>query len=112
MNSNDRSDPKGNKRKSVIEEENINSLINVVYEDPNDELEFQTRSDSDVSDSQLRLNFLVPDFSQRICLYLKPKGPSTYLNFLYLLLDTLLCWCFLSLQFYWAITCNFTSINE
>ena len=51
MNSDDRSDPKGSKRKSIIEEENINSLINVVYEDPNDELEFQTRSDSDASDS-------------------------------------------------------------
>ena len=55
---------------------------------------------------------MIPDFSQRVRLYLKPKGHNTTCTFLFVLIDFALCWLFLILQALWALEGDFPSINE
>ena len=54
------------------------------------------RSGNDKEDGP-RYNFMIPDFSQRVRLYLKPKGHSTTCTFVFVIIDLCLCWLFLVL---------------
>lgn len=85
-----RAEPSSKVTYAKVRQSEGNSLIQDA-----DDMDFD-RSASE-GDGQARMNFLTPDFSQRVLLYLKPQQSSSCFNFCLLLLDTFLCWAFLAM---------------
>jgi hypothetical protein len=100
-----RAEPNSKVTYAKVRQSEGNSLIQDA-----DDMDFD-RSASD-GEGQARMNFLTPDFSQRVLLYLKPQQSSSCFNFCLLLLDTMLCWTFLAMQSIWAFGFLWPSVNE